>query len=144
MEVSYGNPWPIRQTKCSPICVCCLIVKLNVRQMYHLYSSKLFILLQLTNIISSYENTGKFTYSVLKILAYFVVLLFRILCLFIPMLRQPLIYYFLSCRLSIDYMSCVCGHSLIIPTSSPCWLWPLQITVMYLQPRPLVGKSCHN
>ena len=37
VEVSYGNPWPIRQTKCSPICVCCLIAKLNVRQMYHLY-----------------------------------------------------------------------------------------------------------
>ena len=29
----------IRQTKCSPMCVCCLIAKLNVRQMYHLYSS---------------------------------------------------------------------------------------------------------
>ena len=37
VEVSYGNPWPIRQTKCSSICVCCLIAKLNVRQMYHLY-----------------------------------------------------------------------------------------------------------
>ena len=37
VEVSCGNAWPIRQTKCSPICVCCLIAKLNVRQMYHLY-----------------------------------------------------------------------------------------------------------
>ena len=37
MEVSYGNPWPFRQNKCSPIYVCCLIAKLNVRQVYHLY-----------------------------------------------------------------------------------------------------------
>ena len=42
VEVSYGDPWPIRQTKCSPICVCCLIAKLNVRQMYHLYGTTFF------------------------------------------------------------------------------------------------------
>ena len=39
-EVSYGNPWLFRQTKCSPICVCCLIAKLNVHQMYLLYGIK--------------------------------------------------------------------------------------------------------
>ena len=44
------------------------------------HNRNLLVLLQLTNIISLCENTGKFTYSVLKRLAYFVVPLFRILC----------------------------------------------------------------
>ena len=37
VEVPYGNPWPICQTKCSPIYVLCQIVKFNVCQMYHYY-----------------------------------------------------------------------------------------------------------
>ena len=44
MVAFYGNPWPIHQTKCSSICVCCRISKLNVRRMYHSYCISLLLL----------------------------------------------------------------------------------------------------
>ena len=81
MEVSYGNPWPIRQTKCLPICVCCLIAKLNVHQMYHLYS---IITIKLKTYVSLLQNllltvaTSSSLSSKMNILDAYVIKKFRV------------------------------------------------------------------